>query len=319
VNRYERQVERLLRAYPPAWREERGEEMHATLLDLAGDGRRSVPPRVAVDLLMGGWSERARRHVRSAGALGAGWRSALGIAVVAQLVVSVVWLRDWALTGTPAVLAHMLGNASAVTYGLALGAFVVGAIAWLAGHPRLARVAAVVAITAWVLTVVVFHALSNPVWSDWVEVVVWSYLAVVAGVGMFQPPPVHQRLVGTVALIALLAAQLLSSGVTPMAAEHSLYVVERSLPLGLFDRGLDTLHTGMRWAWTLLAIGGLALLRMDVRPAVAACWLLPFVALDHLAFGGPIVPSVGAIAALAVVAIAIARFAGTDPGRDLTN
>lgn len=318
MNRYEQQVQRLLRAYPPSWREERGAEMSATLLDLADDGRRSVPVRTALDLLLGGWSERARRHVASEGALAAGWRTATGIAVVVQLIVAVVWLRDWILTGTPQVLAHMVGNASAVTYGIALTGFVIGGVAWIAGRPRIARLAGLVALTAWVLTTVIFHALSNPVWTDWFEVLVFSYLAVVATAGLTQPPPIHRRLVGAVTLGALLAAQLLASGVAPMTAQGTLVVAEHGFPQGLFDRGLDTLHTALRWGWTVLALGGLAVLRNDLRPAVAACWLLPFVALDHLAGGGPIVPGIGALAAVAVVvfALVITRSAGSTGGLD---
>ncbi len=313
MNRYERQVELLLRCYPSAWRQERGEEMYATLMDLADDGRRSVPMRVALDLLVGGWRERARRHTRLAGALGAGWQLTVGIAVVGQLVVSVVWLRDFALTGTPAVLVHMIGNASAITYGLALVSFIIGAIAWLAHQRQLARVAGLVAITSWVLTVAVFPALSHTMWSDWLQVVSWSYLAAVATVGMFQPPPTHPRLAGATALVAVLISQLLTSGVTPTSDHNIVYLAEQTLRLGLLDRGTDTLHTALRSGWTLLAIAGLALARIDPRPLLAAGWLLPLIALDHLAWGGPIVPATGAAAGLAVVAAAIASTRSTRP------
>jgi hypothetical protein len=315
VNRYEQQVRWLLRAYPRAWREERGEEMLATLLDL-GEGRRSVQPKVALDLLVGGWSERARRHVHAAGAAAAGWRLATGLAVVAQLVVSVVWLRDWVLTGTPVVLAHLIGNASAVTYGGALVAFIVGALAWIAGQATLARVAGVVALSCWLLTTVVFHALSNPIWTDWLELLPWSYLAILATIGLVQPPPAARRLTGMTALVAVVASQLLTSGVEPMTDRAVVTLLEQPLVVGLFDRGADTLHTALRSGWTLLAIGGLGLVRIDPRPAIAACWLLPFVALDHLAWGGPLVPGGAALAGLAVVAIAIAltRSSSIDPG-----
>lgn len=306
MTRYERQVQWLLRAYPAGWRDERGEEMAGTILDLADDGRRRVSPRVALDLLVGGWTERARRHLREAGPLAAGWRLAAGIAVVAQLVVSVIWLRDWALTGTPAVLAQMIGNASAITYGLALTGFVVGATAWLAGLRRTARIAGVVAITSWLLTVGVLHALSNPIWMDWLEVLIWTYLAGVAAIGMFQPPPVHRRVAGAAALVALLASQALSSGVTPMTSQGVVHIVlEQRMPIALLDRYADTLHTALRTGWTLFAISGLAVVRIDPRPAVAACWLFPFLALNHLYWGGPLALTTGAIGGLAVVAWAL--------------
>jgi hypothetical protein len=306
VNRYERQVQRLLLAYPAGWRDERGEEMVGTILDLAGDGRRWVSPRVALDLLIGGWTERARRHLREVGPLASGWRLAIGIAIVAQLVVSVIWLRDWALTGTPAVLAGTLGGASAITYGLALVGFAVGAVTWLAGLPRVARMAGGTAITAWLLTVVVFHALSNPFWMSWLEVVFWTYLAALAAIGMTQPPPTNRRVAGAVTLVVLAASQLLTTGVVPMSDVAVLVIHEQTIPIALLDRGGDTLHTALRTGWTLYAIAGLALVRIDPRHAVAACWLFPFLALNHLYWGGPLGLTAGILAGTAVVAWALA-------------
>jgi hypothetical protein len=306
VNRYERQVQRLLLAYPAGWRDERGEEMVGTILDLAGDRRRWVAPRVALDLLIGGWTERARRHLRGVGPLAAGWRLAIGIAIVAQLVVSVIWLRDWALTGTPAVLAGTIAGASAVTYGLALAGFAVGAVAWLAGARQVARLASRVAITAWVLTVVVFHAMSNPFWMSWLEVVVWTYLAAIAALGLSQPPPTNRRVAGAVTLVVLAASQVLTTGVVPMSNVAFLVLREQPFPVWLFDRGPDTLHTALRSGWTLYAIVGLALVRIDPRHAVAACWLFPFLALNHLYWGGPLGLTAGVLAGTAVVAWALA-------------
>lgn len=318
---YERQVERLLRAYPAGWRDERGEEMVATVLDLAGDGRRRVSPRVALDLLAGGWSERARRHLREVGPLAAGLRLATGIAVVAQLVVAVIWLRDWALTGTPAVLAGTMGGASAITYGLALTGFAVGGVAWLAGLGRAARIAGGIAITAWLLTVGVFHALSNPSWMFWFEVVVWTYLTILATIGLFQPPPAHRRVAGVVALVALAASQLLTTGVVPITNVGFIVVREQPFPVWLFDSGPDTLHTTLRAGLTLYAIAGLALVRIDPRHAVAACWLFPFLALNHLYWGGPLGLTAGIIAALAAIAWALTttRSPHFGPGRDLSS
>lgn len=314
MTRYERQERRLLLAYPAGWRDERGEEMVGTILDLAGEGRRRVSPRVALDLLVGGWTERARRHLRTVGTLAAGWRLAIGIAVVAQLVVAVIWLRDWALTGTTAVLPHMIGNASAITYGLALAGFIAGAVAWLAGLRRVARVAAGIAIGAWMLTVGVFHALSNPMLIDWYAVVVWTYLAMIATIGMFQPPPTHRRGAGTAAVVALPASQALTTGVTPITGQSFLVIHEQTIPIGLLDSGADTLHTALRTGWTLYAIAGLAVVRIDPRHAVAACWLFPFLALNHLYWGGPLGLSAGVVVGLAVVAMALATTRSSDPG-----
>jgi hypothetical protein len=236
-----------------------------------------------------------------------------------QLVVAVVWLRDWALTGTTAVLPHMIGNASAITYGLALIGFVIGAVAWLAGRRRVAQIAGAIAIVSWVLTVGVFHALSNPMWIDWFDIVVWTYLATIATIGMFQPPPTHRRLAGATALVALLATQALTTGATPITSVADLVVTQQPIPIGLLDLGADTLHTALRTSWTLLAIAGLAMVGIDPRPAVAACWLFPFLALNHLYWGGPLGLTTGVIAGLAVIAIALAttRAPDTGSGHDL--
>ena len=295
--------------------------MVGTLLDLAGDGRQRVRPRVAFDLLVGGWTERAHRHVQAVGLVAASWRLAAGIAVVAQLAVSVVWLRDWALTGTPVVLPHMISNASAVTFGLALVGFVIGAVAWLAGQRLLARIAAGVAIISWVLTVGVFLALSNPLRIDWYEVVVWSYLAAFATVGMFQPSPTQRRLAGVIAILVLLAAQMLTTGVEPMTAAGTLVIADQQqLSVALLDRGADTLHTALRSGWTLLVLAGLALVRIDPRPVLAACWLLPFLALDHLYWGGPLGLTTGLLAGFAVIvwALVLSRSLKHNSGPDLT-
>jgi hypothetical protein len=162
----------------------------------------------------------------------------------------------------------------------------------------------------------VFHALSNPIWTDWLELLPWSYLAILATIGLVQPGPTARRLTGLTALVAVVASQLLTSGVEPMTDRGVVTLLEQPLVVGLFDRGADTLHTALRSGWTLLAIGGLGLVRIDPRPAVAACWLLPFVALDHLAWGGALVPGGAVLAGLVVVAVAIAltRSSSIDPG-----
>jgi hypothetical protein len=67
----------------------------------------------------------------------------------------------------------------------------------------------------------------------------------------------------------------------------------------------------MLWAGTL---PGLAVVSIDPRHAVAACWLFPFLALNHLYWGGPLGLTVGVLAGLVVVAIALATTRSTDPG-----
>jgi hypothetical protein len=131
---------------------------------------------------------------------------------------------------------------------------------------------------------------------------------------MFQPPPTHRRVAGVAAVVVLLASQALTTGVTPLTSVASLVIHEQTIPIGLLDSGPDTLHTALRTGWTLYAIAGLALVRIDPRHAVAACWLFPFLALNHLYWGGPLGLTLGVLAALAVVAITLATTRSTDPG-----
>ncbi|GEK20275.1 hypothetical protein [Cellulomonas xylanilytica] len=57
----ERSAAFWLRAYPPAWREERADEVTAVLLDLAPDGARRLDARTALNLLRGGVATRWRQ------------------------------------------------------------------------------------------------------------------------------------------------------------------------------------------------------------------------------------------------------------------
>ena len=50
-----------LRAYPPAWRAQRADEVTAVLVDLAPDGARRLDARTALDLLRGGLATRWRQ------------------------------------------------------------------------------------------------------------------------------------------------------------------------------------------------------------------------------------------------------------------
>ncbi|MBO3101973.1 hypothetical protein [Cellulomonas fengjieae] len=57
----ERSAAFWLRAYPPAWREQRGAEVTALLRDLAADGARRLDARTALGLLRGGIAARCRQ------------------------------------------------------------------------------------------------------------------------------------------------------------------------------------------------------------------------------------------------------------------
>src|SRR4029453_15144235 len=79
----ERRYRGLLFAYSPAYRAERGEEIVATLLDLAGPGRRTPNLAEAADLIAGGL--RQRLGLASI----AGFDAGLGVAAPFALTVAV--------------------------------------------------------------------------------------------------------------------------------------------------------------------------------------------------------------------------------------
>jgi hypothetical protein len=59
---FDRSVRRWLRTYPRRWRQVRGAEVAAVLVDLARPGARRLDARTALGLLVGGWRTRAREH-----------------------------------------------------------------------------------------------------------------------------------------------------------------------------------------------------------------------------------------------------------------
>ncbi|MET7394857.1 hypothetical protein ABZS66_15345 [Dactylosporangium sp. NPDC005572] len=85
----ERRYRALLRAYPAAYRAERGDEIVDTYLDLAAPGRRWPSPADVADLVRGG----VRQHLRAAGATGL--PSALPIAATIALALNTVMAVFW--------------------------------------------------------------------------------------------------------------------------------------------------------------------------------------------------------------------------------
>lgn len=61
TDRLERSAAFWLRAYPPAWREQRADEVTAVLVDLAPDGARRLDTRTVLGLLRGGVATRWRQ------------------------------------------------------------------------------------------------------------------------------------------------------------------------------------------------------------------------------------------------------------------
>ncbi|MGS2640403.1 hypothetical protein [Streptosporangium sp. G12] len=62
TNAYERRCRRLIRAYPPRYRKTRGEEIVATLLELAEPGRNAPSLRDTLDVVRGGLLQRLRER-----------------------------------------------------------------------------------------------------------------------------------------------------------------------------------------------------------------------------------------------------------------
>jgi hypothetical protein len=128
MSRLERRCRALLRAYPAAFRAERGDEVLATLLD-ANEGRRAPRLGDALDVVGHGLATRVRRWPGSAAA--ALWADAAAVALVAALTVVVAFgialLVRWGAvlrhTDIPnyetrhIVLAHLLGATGVATLG----------------------------------------------------------------------------------------------------------------------------------------------------------------------------------------------------------
>jgi hypothetical protein len=132
-SRLERHARLLLRAYPPAYRADRGEEMLGTLLEATPDGRDWPSARDTRSLLTGGLRARAAHNARLAPAVSLRQAALLGLSlyVVQQAAVLLLALRNPQL---PSVAITVL-----VACGLLMAAV---AAAWL-GHRPLAVIVAV--------------------------------------------------------------------------------------------------------------------------------------------------------------------------------
>lgn len=91
--RYERQCRWLLHAFPPQFRQERSDDLLATLLDDAPPGARRVSVGTAVDLLASGARMRAVRSgagtsLRRGAIGGVALAAVLGLGVQAALAVA---------------------------------------------------------------------------------------------------------------------------------------------------------------------------------------------------------------------------------------
>lgn len=256
------------------------------------------------------WRERAWGETRQLGHLAVGWKTATTVAVVVFAAACLVWLRDFLATGTLPML-PVLGNASAVTFVMATLAFRIGALAWVLGRSRYAGAVGAVGFGCWVLTALVFQLwLSGSIQLDPMhvteaEVLAWTLLAGMAAAGLRGPRP---RAAAPALGVAVVAALLFTStGAQPVGGQSSLYMVLVTpawIPWPLWQ-GADTLHTSLLVGWALLAVVGLALWRLDPRPALAALWLFPFFAVSQLQVTTIIWVLLAGVAVLAALALGL--------------
>ncbi|CAN5551725.1 hypothetical protein BH23ACT6_BH23ACT6_24540 [soil metagenome] len=201
---------------------------------------------------------------------------------------------------------------SLVTLVLAAVGYPAAALLWTPGRERAARVVGSVAAAGWLLTAVVFQLLLGGSLSVASEadaaqsaLLAWTLLTEMALGVLWQPRPRARGLASMLLLVAVAAMVLSARGGVRLQDASGYLAVDESggwLPAWL-DRGpLDTLHTGALTAWTLLVLIGIGCWWIDRRPALAAGWLAPFVALSQVRRAGTTVLGIGMVVVVAVLA-----------------
>lgn len=179
----EKRYARVLRLYPAGYRHERGDELMATLLEAAGDGRKWPAARESVALTIGALREHAggqRRSVKES------WLAAARVAAVMVLVSAsagaVVRLAFEFATGAPAtwwMVERYVPDLAALPFG------VCAVITTLRGRYRVAAAATALAfLTAFVVT----RATDEYAWGGQ-----WQYpvaFALLVPLLVSSPPPV---------------------------------------------------------------------------------------------------------------------------------
>ncbi len=271
----ERHCRLLLRAYPAAYREDRGEEIIGTLLEATPAGRSWPLARDVRALAVGGLRARAALNRRLTTT--ANLRIAVLVGAAAYLAFSAVaYLRVGVLILTGPNAAHRVGW-PALAVGVLVGVAV--AMAWVSSRRALPVTAALVAAVAVSLT------------GSW-----------------------HHSLFGwPVAELACLAVLALLAGRAERPGRSWLWAVGlgAALPLvGSFVPRAGTLVFGI--LLVVLAIVGVLWVVIDARPAIAAAvFLLAFwlpSGIDNLASGAGIAAGVPLLAlVIAVAAVAVWR------------
>lgn len=292
----ERRVWWLLRAYPQSWRDERGEDLVATVLAMSGSGQRWPSVRVALNLLVSGWFERAHQHRRASGGwLAAGWRMATVAAVMLQVVMAVVWLRQWIVDGYVPML-PVLGALSAWTFVIAMGGFIAATATWLVGMARTTRVLATLAVVAWLVTVLVFQLMLSGYIGNVAVPFGWTYVAAMATWGLWQPRPAVPVAVGSATVVACTVA---------LATTPSVFEPSRA---GLLQHAQSNVPSWIIPAWGIAALVAILTAPRDPRWVIATSLLLPLVVLIHRpVFGMATLSLTGLAVAVVLAAVAAPR------------
>ncbi len=256
----ERRYRRLLRAFPRGYREHRGEEMLATLLETAGPGQRRPSTRDTAELLQGALRERLGMH--SAADLQAGLRMAAPVSLAVACAASI---HTWTDNPAVPVLAVVAGAWLAATLALVLLPRLLAAmiaVAWLTtlGASLLATSAydGVIGVAnngELVLPQVVPYAYGAEV--------LCGLIALVAVLTVPWRPPAFERIGVAVAVVGATTVTILASNGSDEAAMPGIVLrdpswmgVARLLPWALVVAGVAVFvwrrSTVLLWAGLLL-------------------------------------------------------------------
>jgi hypothetical protein len=193
---------RLLRAYPRSYREHRGEEIIATLMEDSTPGRSRPDRRAAVDLLLGGLRERLGLHNPDGLTAGAALAAPICLTLAAIDALSTMILG-------PGATIHMM-----VAY-----AWLVAVAVW-ATAPQLNTVVVTVALGVTGVAVVNGDAYASR------SVLAWG-LATFIGCLSVRAPSVHRGTavrLGVPVLVAILSGLIWWWPVTPPVTDYGVYV-----------------------------------------------------------------------------------------------
>ncbi|GAA1739373.1 hypothetical protein [Luedemannella helvata] len=297
----ERRYRLLLRAYPAAYRTERGDEIVGVLLDLAPPGRAWPTVGDAADLVGSGLRRRLRLPIVDGLTAGLALAGPVALALAAGLSACLwVWLE--AVKGL-----HTTGPA-------AYAAWLAAAVAYALGRARVARTLVVLAAaTALALPVAgPFVDLDRP--PLWVSMVLAAF-GVIAAAGLRAPASADERLgvgAGTPTIAVCATALVATAGAPPGPA--TAYYQPTLARVGLVVAVAVAIHALIAGVRLTAGRPARAWLWATVLLALPGGWLGPFG--DHVVAGVPgganveVAPHFGRLAqvllATCVVGVAVA-------------